>query len=110
MKITQSNTKCSGIKFSAKDNNKREVGRAYLYIMYNDLHKKPFGFMEDVFICDDMRGQGIGTDLVNDVIKKAREIGCYKLIAASRHSRPRVHKLYENLGFKNHGLEFRIDF
>lgn len=26
-----------------------EVARAYLYLMYNDLHSEPFGLMEDVF-------------------------------------------------------------
>ncbi len=27
-----------------------EIARAYLYFLKNDLHKKPFGFMEDVFV------------------------------------------------------------
>lgn len=86
------------------------MARAYLYIMKNDLHKEPFGLMEDVFVDENLRGQGIGTELVKKVIKTARENKCYKLIATSRHENPRVRVLYERLGFKNHGLEFRIDF
>lgn len=35
---------------------------------------------------------------------------CYKLIATSRTSRPKVHELYHRLGFTQHGVEFRIDF
>ena len=86
-----------------------EVARAYLYIMKNDLHEKPFGFMEDVFVDEKMRGLGVGGDLVARVIGGARDAGCYKIICASRHERLAVHKLYERIGFKNHGLEFRLD-
>ena len=53
---------------------------------------------------------GLGTALVKEVIAAAREAGCYKLIATSRASRPRVHELYEGLGFANYGLEFRLTF
>ena len=40
----------------------------------------------------------------------AREAGCYKLIATSRTSRPKVHELYQRLGFESHGVEFRMNF
>lgn len=108
IKIRQSNIKSKGIKFFIK-NGRREIARAYLYILQNDLHKEPFGLMEDVFVDRDFRERGIGTKLIQRVIKTAKKSGCYKLIATSRHSRPKVHKLYERSGFKNHGIEFRID-
>lgn len=110
MKITENDAECWGIRFSVQDDSGKEIGRAYLYVMYNSLHKEPFGLMEDVFINPDARGKGIGLDLIKRVIEGAKERGCYKLIATSRHSRPEVHHLYENLGFKNQGIEFRIDF
>jgi GNAT superfamily N-acetyltransferase len=110
MDIIQNEAKCSGIKFFVKNEKNEEIGRAFLYLMHNDLHKEPFGFLEDVFINENERGSGIGTKLVKSIIEKARELGCYKLIATSRHSRPKVHALYERLGFKNHGIEFRIEF
>ena len=70
----------------------------------------PFGLMEGVFIEESQRGQGIGSQLVERLIERAKEEGCYKLIATSRHERPKVHALYEGLGFRGHGLEFRMDF
>lgn len=99
-----------GIRFSERDKYNKEIGRAYLYIMRNDLHEKPFGFMEDVEIAETHRGKGIGSQLVKELIGTAKNISCYKLIAGSRHNRPKVHQLYERLGFRNHGVEFRIDF
>lgn len=78
--------------------------------MKNDLHEVPFGLMEDVFVDETLRGQGIGTKIVQKLIEVAKEKKCYKLICTSRYSKPKVHELYEKIGFKDHGKEFRIDF
>jgi GNAT superfamily N-acetyltransferase len=97
-----------GIRFSIRNDN-GEVARAYLYVMTNDLHAEPFGLLEDVFVAESERGSGLGTRLVTEVIAAAREMGCYKLVATSRSSRPKVHELYERLGFAKYGLEFRLN-
>jgi len=97
-----------GVKFSIKKDNK-EVARAYLYLMKNDLHKQPFGFMEDVFIEESLRGKGYGTKIVKEIIKEAKKQNCYKLITTSRYPRDKVHKLYKKLGFRDWGREFRIN-
>ncbi len=97
-----------GLKFFAEIN-KKEVGRAYLYILHNDLHKQPFGFLEDVYVDENFRGKGIGTAIINEVIKETKKQKCYKIVATSRHSRPKVHKLYQGFGFENWGLEFRLN-
>jgi GNAT superfamily N-acetyltransferase len=91
-----------GIKFSLIED-QQEVARAYLYIMQNELHQEPFGLLEDVYVNESYRGLGLGTKLVQQVITVAKEQNCYKLIANSRKSRPKVHQLYEKLGFKSRG-------
>src|SRR3989344_2738163 len=98
-----------GIKIYIEEKGK-EIARAYLYIMYNALHKEPFGLLEDVYISESLRGKGFGTKLINEAIKLAKKKKCYKLIATSRYSRPRVHELYKKLGFEDWGKEFRINF
>ncbi|WP_249369183.1 GNAT family N-acetyltransferase [Acaryochloris marina] len=102
------NIEAKGIRISVTDNGV-EVGRAYIYLMCNDLHDQPFGLMEDVYVDESCRGNGIGSELVKQVIELAKEANCYKLIATSRISRPHVHDLYQRLGFTQHGVEFRID-
>jgi GNAT superfamily N-acetyltransferase len=87
-----------------------QVARAYLYILTNSLHKEPFGFLEDVFVEEGKRGKGTGTKIVEAAIAEAKKLGCYKLIGTSRDSKPEVHRFYERLGFKKHGVELRIDF
>jgi len=108
MEIKQKNAKAGGIKFFIEQGGK-EAARAYLYILKNDLHAEPFGFLEDVFVSEDLRGQGLGTELLKEIMKAAKINKCYKIVAASRRERPKVHLFYERLGFKNHGFEFRID-
>jgi|RhiMethySRZTD1v2_1073278.scaffolds.fasta_scaffold534517_2 GNAT superfamily N-acetyltransferase len=109
MKVDRQDRTAKGIRFSISGNG-REIARAYLYVMNNDLHDAPFGLLEDVFVDELQRGGGLGTALVQEVISAANELGCYKLIATSRTSRPKVHELYERLGFEKHGVEFRFNF
>jgi len=109
MEITKERIRGEGIRFSTVIDGK-EIGRAFLYILHNDLHKRSFGFLEDVYIDESFRGQGIGSQLLAKIINEARKNKCYKLIATSRHSRRNVHKLYERLGFKDQGIEFRLNF
>ncbi|HAZ28338.1 MAG TPA: GNAT family N-acetyltransferase [Candidatus Magasanikbacteria bacterium] len=99
----------SAIKITVEEDGKT-VGRVYLYFIFNDLHEKPYGLMEDLFVDEARRGQGIGTKLITTLIEEAKRLGCYKLVGQSRHSRPEVHALYERYGFQNHGLNFRMDF
>ncbi|MFA6427714.1 MAG: GNAT family N-acetyltransferase [Candidatus Magasanikbacteria bacterium] len=96
------------IKFTVEENGKL-LGRSYLYIIFNELHHEPYGLLEDVFVEQEARGRGIGTILLDAVIKEAKEKKCYKLIATSRHSREHVHEWYKKTGFKEHGIEFRMD-
>jgi|SRR3989344_7774878 len=98
-----------GIKIVAEDNG-RVVGRASLYLIYNDLHKQPYGLLEDVFVDEASRGEKLGTKLLEAVMKEAKERGCYKLIGTSRNERNKVHDWYEKIGFKKYGIEFRMDF
>lgn len=109
MEFKRQEKNSKAIKFSYEvDGN--EAGRASLYLIYNDLHEEPYGLLEDVFVDGDYRSQGIGRKLVLKIIEEAKRQKCYKLIGTSRHSRNRVHDFYTGLGFKNHGLEFRMDF
>jgi GNAT superfamily N-acetyltransferase len=100
---------CKGIKIFIEKKGK-EVAHAYLYFIQNDLRPERYGFMEDVFVDESLRGRGLGTKLVKKIIKLAKENDCYKLIGTSRYEREKVHALYERLGFKDWGKEFRIDY
>ncbi|HEY1307952.1 MAG TPA: GNAT family N-acetyltransferase [Vicinamibacterales bacterium] len=94
MKVDRQHRTATGIRFSISADGK-EITRAYLHFVTNDLHDAPFGLLEDVFVDESQRGSGLGTTLVKEVVSAAQDAGCYKLIATSRMSRPKVHELYE---------------
>jgi len=106
--ILNKENKSYAVKVTAEENG-TILGSAYLYIMFNDLHKEPFGFLENVFVKEENRGKGIGSKLVEAVITEAKRQNCYKLIGTSRYENPEVHTFYNKLGFKDYGKEFRID-
>lgn len=109
MEIKKQEIVSKAIKFEAVDGEKI-IGRAFLYLINNELHEKPYGLLEDVFVVEDYRSRGIGTDLVKAIIEEAKNSGCYKLVGTSRHSRAEVHEWYKKLGFQDYGKEFRMDF
>ncbi len=108
MNVGQIEKNTVGIKVFVEENGE-ELGRAWLYLIYNDLHSDPYGLLEDVFVKEDKRGRGVGKKLLEKIISEARERKCYKIIGTSRMSRDMVHEWYKRLGFREYGLEFRMD-
>ncbi len=109
MEIQKTVCKSEAIKIIMEEAGK-VVGRVYLYIVLNDLHAEPYGLIEDLYVEEAARGRGVGTELIKVAVTEAKARGCYKIIATSRQSREQVHALYEKNGFKNYGIEFRMDF
>jgi|SRR3989338_1624460 len=108
MKLSKSIKASKTIKFEIKDG-KKIIGRAFLYIIKNDLHKAPYGLLEDLFVEEEYRSQGLGKKLLLRVIGEAKKRKLYKLIGTSRTFRTAVHSFYEKYGFKKWGAEFRMD-
>ena len=109
VKIQKKDVEGSGVKLFIEEEGV-EVARAFFYILKNDLHEKPFGLMEDVFVVEEKRKGGYGTLIVKAVIEEAKKRQCYKLVGTSRYEREKVHEFYKNLGFKDWGKEFRMNF
>ncbi|MGC9146666.1 MAG: GNAT family N-acetyltransferase [Infirmifilum sp.] len=109
MDIRTSQVETRGFRISIEENG-RELGHCFIYLIKNDLHDRPYALLEDVYVNESNRGQGIGKLLVKKAIDLARELNCYKIIATSRFGRSELHQWYQKLGFKLYGYEFRIDF
>ena len=101
--------KQNAVRLSAHENGE-ELGAMYLYLIRNDSHTEPYGLLEDLLVKKEHRKRGIGTALVKEAIAEAEQLGCYKVLATSRLSRENVHRLYEKLGLKKYGYEFRLNF
>jgi len=107
MKIKSKFVKTKGIKFYIEDKGK-EIARAYLYLIKNDFRKCHYGFIEDVYVEEEYRHQGLSSNLHKELIKAAKKNKCYKIVANSRYSHKKVHQFYKKLGFKDFGKEFKM--
>lgn len=96
------------VKIVAEENG-TVLGRAYLYVIFNDLSDRPYGLLEDVFVAEGARKRGVGTQLVQVVVEEAKERKLERLICTSRYARPEVHAWYLKMGFTDYGKEFKMD-
>lgn len=85
------------------------LGWAFVYIMFADRHPEPYAYLENVYVEQEYRSRGLGTELVKLAIAEAKERGCYKIIGTSKLEKTGVHEFYEKHGFKKMGYEFRMD-
>lgn len=108
MKLEQEFITGEGLQLVLKEENK-DIARLRIYFIYNDLHQQPYALMEDLFVQEEFRGKGQGKALVQAAIEEAKKRKCYKIIATSRYEREKVHKFYQQLGFKDYGKEFRME-
>lgn len=108
VKIKSKRVRAWGKRLYIKENG-REIARAYVYFMTNDLHKEPFAFLEDVFVDENCRGRKLGQEIVQKAIDAAKKADCYKIILTYRHSKEWLRYFYKRLGFEDHGLEFRLN-
>lgn len=97
-------------RFAILNDDGIEVGHGLLYILSDESHDKPYGYLSDVLIKEEFRAGGFGGKLVREIIRAAKEdFNCYKLLCTSRDSRGIV-DWYKKLGFRAHSTGFRMDF
>lgn len=96
------------IKISAHEGDKA-IGWVYLYVIFQDRHEDPYGYLENVYVEQEYRSRGVGTGLIEAAIREARDRSCYKIIGTSRCVNEKVHAFYERFGMRKHGYEFRLD-
>jgi GNAT superfamily N-acetyltransferase len=109
MNLERTSVLCRGVRLAVRVDG-IEVGRVRLYILNNDLHDRPFGLGEDLYVEPSVRGHGYAREILRHLIEEAKSAGCYKLIVTSRHSHEHIHKMCTQAGFFEHGREFRIEF
>lgn len=63
--------------------------------------------LESVHVDEEMRSQGIGGALVEEAVRIATELGCYRVQLTSNRQRPDAHRFYEAHGFEQSHLGFK---
>jgi ribosomal protein S18 acetylase RimI-like enzyme len=59
-----------------------------------------FAYLDDVFVLEQYRGQGIGTKLMREALNHARKSDCVRVELGTRRDNVHARRLYERLGFE----------
>jgi len=78
------------------------VGYAFCAIIEqkesSNLHAVKNFYIDDLCICKSLRGKGIGKELYNYILEKAKSLGCYHLTLNVWHLNASALKFYTKLG------------
>ncbi len=86
--------------------NHQVIGTATLLIEQKFIHNGgKAGHIEDVVTRKGYEGRGIGKEIMKELIKIAKENGCYKIILDCDE---KVTSFYEKIGFRKHSIMMRI--
>jgi ribosomal protein S18 acetylase RimI-like enzyme len=96
--------------FVAEENG-NVVGTTFFAILPGFAHTtRSFGVIEYVVVDAKCRRKGVGKQLTEACLAKAKAAGCYKVMLASSKFRKRAHKFYRAMGFQEDALSFRYYF
>jgi GNAT superfamily N-acetyltransferase len=85
----------------AVEDDGRPVGVCQLRFRYGLWFDAPDCLLEDLFVEESARGQGLGEALVRAAAERARERGCQRVeLDANEANKPAI-ALYERLGFSS---------
>ena len=84
------------------------IGSATLHLQQKIIRNGGIaGFIEDVVVKESHRGNNIGTQLIQELIKKAENFGCYKVILSCF---PERINFYKKNGFIQESITMRFNF
>lgn len=85
------------------------LGSATVAIILNlGHHGRPWAAVENVVVRRDCRGQGIGTVLLTEAGRIARNHDCYKLALTTNLQRRQAHAFYHRLGWQQTHAGFSL--
>ena len=83
------------------------IGSATLHIQKKIIRNGGLaGFIEDVVVRDEYRGKNLGSQLIQQLIFKAKQLGCYKVVLSCF---PERINFYERNGFYNESVVMRLE-
>jgi ribosomal protein S18 acetylase RimI-like enzyme len=85
------------------------MGFASMIIMNNFWQESRVGYITTLIVDERCRGIGLGKELLDALIREAREYECKRIELDSGFQREETHKFYERLGFVKRAFLFSLD-
>lgn len=88
-------------KLLVAEQNGKLVGSTMSVLCYDLVGEcKPFVVVKNVIVNSELRGQGIGTKLIQEIEAIGKENKANYIMFVSSTRREKVHKFYESIGYK----------
>ena len=82
------------------EHDQRVVATAYLNVIPNITRSaSPYAVIENVVVDAELRGRGLGKELMSAVLQRAWRDGCYKAMLMTGSQRESTHGFYRSCGF-----------
>lgn len=89
------------------EDNKKLVGFASFSFRYVVRYPKKIAQLEELFVLDKYRKQGIGKSFIKELESKALDVNCTNIYIESGFKHEVAHKFYQDLGYKKDGYYFK---
>jgi GNAT superfamily N-acetyltransferase len=66
---------------------------------------RPYAVIENVVTHPDLRRTGLGSSVLQELLSRCWEAGCYKVMLLSAAERGAAHEFYERNGFDKHAKQ-----
>jgi PhnO protein len=85
---------------------RKVVGFIHLTIRQTLFHPKPGCLIEELIVTKDHRGQGIGSLLVSEAIKRCQQMGCCEIEVLTAEANMKARDFYKHCGLYECGIVF----
>lgn len=92
--------------FLVARNGEQSVGCAQLVVINDPFWGRSWGLIENVYVAQDYRRQGIAQQLMEAILREAANFHCDFVKLTSSYDKKAAHELYQGLGFEQ-GLSFK---
>jgi GNAT superfamily N-acetyltransferase len=87
----------------------RVIGTTVLIIVPNLTHGAlPWAIIENMVVDEPLQRRGVGRQMMEYAINRARQAGCYKIQLLSSNFRSEAHRFYQSVGFAASAHGFRM--
>lgn len=86
------------------------AGFTQLYPLFSSVSMEPIWLLNDLFVVDQYRKQGVGSLLLKTAAEFAKDLGALRLELATEHDNLAAQSVYESLGWKKdtHFLHYSL--
>ena len=85
---------------------RKVVGFIHVTIRQTLFHPEPSGLIEELIVTKSHRGQGIGSLLVSEAVKKCEQLGCCEIEVSTEKSNVKAREFYTRCGLDECGIVF----